>query len=196
MKTHLILAALVSLCGIAHGAVISYIAFLEGPSEAPPVASPGIGTATVTYDLDAKTLAFGVSFSGLLGTTTAAHIHAPTAVPGAGTVGVAVAPPSLAEFPIGVTAGLFVHVYDLTLPDTYGAAFLTAGGGTSAGAEALLASALADGKAYFNIHSTAFPGGEIRGFFSPVPEPASAGFLGAGLLGWLALGRRRVEGVA
>ena len=29
------------------------------------------------------------------------------------------------------------------------------------------------GKAYLNIHTAAFPGGEIRGFLTPAPEPSS-----------------------
>ncbi|MBO9574457.1 MAG: CHRD domain-containing protein [Sphingobium sp.] len=32
---------------------------------------------------------------------------------------------------------------------------------------------MGSGKAYLNVHTNVFPGGEIRGFFSAVPEPAS-----------------------
>jgi len=38
-------------------------------------------------------------------------------------------------------------------------------GGTAAGAEAALVGGLAAGQAYFNIHTSPFPGGEIRGQF-------------------------------
>jgi hypothetical protein len=37
--------------------------------------------------------------------------------------------------------------------------------------EAALAAAIAAGKAYWNVHSTAFPGGEIRGFLVAHDEP-------------------------
>ena len=41
-----------------------------------------------------------------------------------------------------------------------------------AAAETTLFNGLFAGTEYLNIHTTAFPGGEIRGFLSPVPEPA------------------------
>lgn len=43
---------------------------------------------------------------------------------------------------------------------------------------------------YVNLHSQAFPGGEIRGQLNPVPEPASIASLGIAVAGMLA-GRRR-----
>jgi hypothetical protein len=49
---------------------------------------------------------------------------------------------------------------------------VSAHGGTTAQAEADLFQAIADGKAYLNIHSSTFPGGEIRGFLVPGPVPA------------------------
>jgi hypothetical protein len=76
----------------------------------------GTGTGTLTYDDVAQTLAIASTFSGLIGTTTNAHIHAPTASPGTGTAGVAVPftlsplPPAIPPagfFPIGVTSGSF-----------------------------------------------------------------------------------------
>jgi hypothetical protein len=160
-------------------AIVTYTAVLDGPSEAAPNASPGIGTATVEIDVVAHTLHVVVSFSGLLGTTTASHIHAPTAVPLAGAAGVATMTPSFAGFPLGVTSGTMDRAYDLADPGSFNAPYLANNGATAAGAEAALAQALADGRAYLNIHSTMFTGGEIRGFLvlsNPTPtEPSTWG---------------------
>jgi hypothetical protein len=121
-----------------------------------------------------------VTFSGLLGPTTASHIHAATAVPGTGTAGVATTTPYFAGFPIGVTSGSYSNTLDMTLASSYNPAFVTANGGTPASAEAvLLASMLAD-TAYLNIHTTVVPGGEIRGFLTLVPEPSVVTFLALG----------------
>ena len=46
------------------------------------------------------------------------------------------------------------------------------------------------GRAYFNIHTSFAPGGEIRGFLAPVPEPAVLSMLGVGLCA-ISLRRRR-----
>ena len=143
---------------------ITYTANLNGPSESPPNASPGTGFAKVVFDSNAHNLAVHVSFSGLLGTTTASHIHAPTASPLTGTAGIATQVPTFANFPLGVTSGTYDHSFDTSLASTYNPAFITAQGGTVPAAEAALGAALADGRAYLNIHSTVSPGGEIRGF--------------------------------
>jgi hypothetical protein len=142
----------------------------------------------VTIDDVANTLEVNVTFSGLLGTTTASHIHCCTADPLTGTAGVATQTPFFVGFPIGVTSGTYDHIFDLTLTSTYNAPFVTANGGTAAGAEAALAAGMADGRAYLNVHTTFRPGGEIRGFL--VPEPATFGLVGLAL-GSLLLGLRR-----
>jgi hypothetical protein len=162
------------------------------PANPRPTPARPPGTAKVTYDPVGQTLRVETSFSGLDGVTTMAHIHAPTAVAGVGTAGVAVTPGTLPGFPVGVTAGSYdSDLVDLTLAGNYTAGFLGANGGTPAGAEAALIAAILAGKAYLNIHSESFPGGEIRGFLA-IPEPATYALIGGlGLVGFGAVRRFR-----
>ena len=174
----------------AHEAV--YTTFLDGSSEALPNASPGTGMARVTIDFDLVTMRVEESFSGLLGNVTAAHIHCCTAVPGVSTAGVATMTPTFLDFPSGVTAGTYDHIFDMTLASSYNAAFITASGGTVSGAFNALVAGLDAGTAYSNIHSNIFPGGEIRGFLAPIPEPETYAMLLAGLGMIGAVARRRL----
>jgi len=80
--------------------ILSYSVTLTGPNESPPTASLGTGFAVVNFDNVANTLFIDLSFSGLSGTTTASHIHCCTAVPSAGTAGVATTTPTFAGFPL------------------------------------------------------------------------------------------------
>src|SRR5262249_49728055 len=130
----------------------------------------------ITIDNVANTMRVQATFAGTLGNTTACHIHTPTAVAGTGTAGVATLTPAFTGFPLGTTSGSMDHTFDLTLTSSYNAPFVTANGGTAAGAEAALLAGIAAGKAYFNIHTTSVPGGEIRSFlqpFDPVPTSKS-----------------------
>jgi MYXO-CTERM domain-containing protein len=154
----------------------------------------GTGSVFVTIDDVANSMRVQATFSGLSGTTTASHIHAPTASPGSGNAGVATAVPTFPGFPLGVTAGTFDTTYDMTLASSYNPAFVTANGGTADSARAALFLFLAQGRSYLNIHTTTFPGGEIRANLAVVPEPSSvvlAAVGGLGLLGAAARRRRR-----
>lgn len=158
----------------AHAAALSFMADLDGASESPPVASAGTGFAQVDIDAEAHTMHILVAFSGLTGTTTAAHIHAATAMAGTGTSSVATTTPTFAGFPLGVTAGTYEVTLDMTQTSSYSPAFITNHGGTTALAEAFLFQSIVEGTAYFNIHSTFAGGGEIRGFLEPLTVPADA----------------------
>ncbi|MGD9616285.1 MAG: CHRD domain-containing protein [Alphaproteobacteria bacterium] len=189
-----LLATAVMQAPVTQAAVITFTTSLSGPNEEPPNASPGSGSAVVTIDDVAETMRIQFDFTGLIGTTTAAHIHCCTATPGAGTAGVATQVPFFVGFPIGVTSGSYDHTFDLTpavVSDTYNPTFVTNNGGTVETAAAVLINGLEEGRAYLNIHSTAFPPGEIRGFLQQVPEPSSLLLLGAAFGGMLPFIRRR-----
>ena len=172
----------------ANASILSYYANLDGPSESPANGSPGTGYATADYDNVAHTLSLNVSWSGLVGATTISHIHAPTTVAFTGTASIATPTPTFPGFPVGVTSGTYRLTLDLTQTNSYNSPFFTGNGGnTPAGAETALMAAIAGGKAYWNIHTQSFPGGEIRGFLIPVPEPTSTVLFGVGAL---ALGRK------
>lgn len=169
----LVLTLAVGAFSVANAAVVSYTVVLSGPAEFPANASPGTGVGYVDIDAVAHTMHVHVAFSGLVGTTTASHIHAATAVPGVGTAGVATTTPTFAGFPLVVTSGLYDITLNTTLPSSWNPSYVTAHGGTTAQAELDLFQAIADGKAYLNIHSTSFPGGEIRSFLIPAPTPTA-----------------------
>ena len=186
MKTFLkILALSAVLLGapLAQAVPVSFFTELNGLNESPSNPSPGTGNAFVVFDTALHTMSVHVDFNGLLAGNTAAHIHCCTAVANAGNAGVATTTPTFTGFPTGVTAGTYDHFFDMTLASSYSAGFFTLFGGSTAAAEAALFAGMLDEKTYFNIHTSAFPGGEIRGFLHLAPEPGSMALLGLGLAG-------------
>jgi hypothetical protein len=163
----LALALSVFAASAAQAIPIHYSVTFSGAAESPPSASPGTGYGDVDVDTGTHQMHLFIVFSGLIGQVSAAHIHAPTLVAGTGTAGVATMTPTFLGFPGGVSAGLYEMTFDMSQASSFNPTYIANNGGTPLSAAAALYQAMADGKAYFNIHTNAFPGGEIRGFLTP-----------------------------
>jgi hypothetical protein len=131
--------AMLALAPAAFAATQHYTASLKASSEVPPNSSKGTGTLTATYDTASRKLAYSVTYSGLTGPATAAHFHGPAAA--------------------GANAGVAVPVKNVGPSPLKGEATLTAA----------QAADLQAGKWYFNIHTAANKGGEIRGQVEKAP---------------------------
>jgi hypothetical protein len=134
--------------------------------------------AGITFDDVALVLTLNVGwgsvkgFTDLTGPTTGGHIHGPTADGGT----TAFTENAVILFPLNTLAG-----WDNSATN-----------GGYAGTVQMTAPQAADlmaGKYYFNVHTTANPGGEARGFLTAVPEPT--GLVVFGLAGVALLRRRR-----
>jgi hypothetical protein len=125
------LAFALALAPLAGAQKLAYRASIDGAQEVPPTGSPAKGTASVVVDLDANTLTFDLTYTGLGSAETMAHIHGPA--------------------PAGVNAGI---KFNLAL------------GNKKTGVWNYPQSDendILNGQMYFNVHSTTFGGGEVRG---------------------------------
>jgi len=120
--------------GAAAAATEHFTATLKGSEETPPNDSKGTGELDATLDPATKVLAYKVTYSGLSGPAVAAHFHGPAAPK-------AVAPP-VVPVPKDKLASPIVGQAPLSDPQI---------------------EELKTGQWYFNIHTAANPGGEIRG---------------------------------
>jgi hypothetical protein len=115
---------------------------MTGAQEVPAVATTATGQGTAVISADGSTITYIVTYSGLSGTVNAAHIHTGAAGVSGGVI-------------LPLTAGPSPMTGTLT------AANFTASGSVTTFAEAV--AAIRAGTTYFNLHTTANPGGEIRG---------------------------------
>jgi hypothetical protein len=127
------LVALLAAAGAARADIVHFAATLTGKDEVPANASAGTGQVTAELETTERTLAYRATYQGLSGPATMAHFHGPAAN-GANAPPVVVVGDN-AKLPIGGS----VRLTEDEMND------------------------LIAGKWYFNVHTAANPGGEIRG---------------------------------
>lgn len=133
-----------------------FLADLLGANEVPPVASPAAGVATMSLENDDSELEYLLLVYGLNGAV-AAHIHLGEAGENGPVVATLYA--SGGEDVSGTLAQGTITASDLasgTMPE--------------------LASALRNGFAYVNVHTAAYPGGELRGQVSVLDDTVTDPF--------------------
>ena len=130
----------------ASAATVTYVAHLSGRSEIPKTTGKGKGKMDATFDTQSKVFNYTLTFAGLSGDATAAHIHGPaTRAQSAGVVA-----------PLGDKNPASPVTGSITLTDDQ-------------------VKMLQSNKLYVNVHTAANPGGEIRGQVIHVREKKSAG---------------------
>ncbi len=118
----------------ASAATVSYTARLSARSEVPKTDSKGTGKLDATFDTQTKVLSYTLTFDGLTGPATMAHIHGPaTRGQNAGVI-----------TPLGSANPTSPVTGTVTLTDDQ-------------------VKMLQSSKLYANVHTAANPGGEIRG---------------------------------
>jgi len=172
MKSILSAGMLAFALATAQGALFEFSITLDA-DQAGGGGRTGSGSGTLTLDDQLHTLTFNnIAWGGLSSPSTLAHIHGPAA-PGQNAGVIYGLAPTYTQ--LGGTSGTISGT--LNLMDGQAGFSL---------AEQL--NQLHSGLWYINIHSEAFPGGEIRGQI--VPEPSLLALMGLGMGGWWAARRR------
>jgi hypothetical protein len=129
----LVFIAVLFLSSSALAETMTFKVDLSGNNEVPPIADPGKGTLSATYDSNSKVLTYSVEYSDLSGPVTAAHFHGPSDAT------------NNAPVLIPVTGSLTSPMKgSATLTDPQAADLIA-------------------GRLYFNIHTAKNRPGEIRG---------------------------------
>jgi hypothetical protein len=130
-----IAAAAIAGCGVMNkqSSLVAFTTQLRGANEVPANASTGSGSVEAVFDPATNLLRWKVNYTRLTGPATAGHFHGPAA--------------------IGANAGVALGWASPIRSPMDGSATLTA-----AQAADLMA-----GRWYANIHTAAYPAGEVRG---------------------------------
>jgi len=154
------------------GASIPFTAILTGAEEVPAVVTPASGQFDLLLDDVAGAYLWTLTLFDIENPLLFAHIHA-------GVTGVNGAPIQflfdISGLPFALTGDNLVFRGIGATPSVLSGLHAILGGAPSG--------------LYVNVHSEAYPGGEIRGQL--VPEPGTLALVSAGLLGLTLLGRRR-----
>jgi hypothetical protein len=147
--------ALLSIISTSLAETVPFKADLKGSVQVPPNQTAGTGTVTATYDSTTKQLSWKGTYTGLSGPPTASHVHGPA--------------------PAGTNARLVAWISDNVGQCSQGACksnhetvahtLTNPFEGTATLTEAQ-ANDLMAGLYYVNIHTDAYPAGELRGLVS------------------------------
>jgi CHRD domain/PEP-CTERM motif len=143
----------------------TFDAFLLGTGENPPNASPGTGFGQVVLNAAQTLITVDENWSGLTAPATASHIHGPA--------------------PVGMNAPVLFPFSGVPAATS---------GAIPTQSFAITPAQVADlqaGLYYMNVHTSTFPGGEIRGQLTLVPEPSTLVLCGIGVVGLVAHRRMR-----
>jgi hypothetical protein len=138
-----------------------FSATLQGFNEVPAISSPGTGSFSARLSDDELSVQYKISFSGLSAPVTQSHIHFGR-IHTAGAIMVWLCQSATNHDPTGLAP---TCVNEGTVEGTITAANIVQAGaqGITAGEYAEFLAALRNRAGYANVHTTAFPGGEIRG---------------------------------
>ncbi len=170
MKRHIaVLAAVTAFSTTMASAQWTFDATLLGTGENPPNGSPASGFGTVILNASQTQITVDENWSGLTVPATASHIHGPG--------GVGTNAPVLFPFS-GVPAATAGSIPEQTFSIT-----------------PTQVDYLFSGYLYMNVHTSTFPGGEIRGQLLLVPEPSFLALLGTGMTAAVCFARRQQKAV-
>ena len=166
----------VCLCGAADAALVTFTANLSGDQEVPSNSSAAFGsailtlnTATNTYDINLTV--FNMNPATL--TPSPVHIH---------------------HAAVGVNGPVISHIWSLAGPRMDFGTFGFAYSGSNIGLDPSASAAILSGDTYINVHTQAFPPGEIRGQLinaTAIPEPGTLLGLGLATVGFVGFRIRR-----
>ena len=129
-------------------------AALRGYSEVPAVSSTGMGRFTARVSEDGNAIDYEVSYAGLEGTATAAHIHIGQKDVAGGVMAFLCGGGGKPDCPAEGTVSETITAADVVGP---------AAQGIAPGEFAEMLRAIDAGVTYVNVHTTGHPAGEIRG---------------------------------
>ena len=164
MRFTVLMAVIGGLLAVARAANADQIgALLTGYEESPSVSTTGRGEFTATVDRDADVIQYTETYSGLQAPVTQSHIH--VGQPGVnGSIVIFLCQTGNNPDPTGLAPQC---PQQGSVSGTITAANVIAGSTTTqqlvAGDLTAVIAAIRAGAAYANVHTTASPGGEIRG---------------------------------